>query len=432
MIWSSPLPSLDFQPQRSSNGWLGPWAGHLPFARDLVAAVRPKLFVELGTYYGESYFGFCQALQEESLRCDCFSIDTWRGDDHGGHYGDEVYQDVDAYNRVHYASFSNLRRMTFAEARPAFAEESIDILHIDGRHSYEDVTADFESWFPTVRPGGIVLLHDVCATLPEFGVWRFWESLSGRYQTFTFPHSYGLGVLRKPGSEAPADFLASLFDAGEKRAEIERYYAGCFERLQLRFNASESAKAARESAKVPPGSDLCAVQVFYTFGENDDRPENGALQVVKAGNWERLTFPLPLPYGRRTKALRVDPADRPAVIEISDISVRAQNDTAVLWRWDPERTAKSISLGGTAILLSVDSSQITVLSTGFDPQLFLLELRGPAYHKPLQLELRMRFTPPAAWIERVLCQADPIPGTPEPGIFAARKKLLDWLGLGNR
>jgi hypothetical protein len=212
-----------------------------------------------------SYFGFCQAVEEQSLVCDCYSVDTWRGDDQGGYYGEEVYLDVEAYNRRHYPSFSNLRRATFDEARGPFLKQSIDILHIDGHHSYESVLHDFENWFSAVRPGGIVLLHDVAARLPEFEVWRVWEELSRGYQTFTFPHSYGLGVLGKPGGDRPAEFLSSLFEAGGKQEEIARYYAACSEHLRLAFNASESGKAPRigrmrcssilhvNRAELPPG-----------------------------------------------------------------------------------------------------------------------------------------------------------------------------------
>lgn len=36
----------------------------------------------------------------------------------------------------------------------------IDLLFIDGDHSYPTVRADFDQWVPHVRPGGVILLHD--------------------------------------------------------------------------------------------------------------------------------------------------------------------------------------------------------------------------------------------------------------------------------
>ncbi len=37
---------------------------------------------------------------------------------------------------------------------------SIDLLFVDGDHSYDGVRADFEHWWPALRPRGHLLLHD--------------------------------------------------------------------------------------------------------------------------------------------------------------------------------------------------------------------------------------------------------------------------------
>lgn len=46
----------------------------------------------------------------------------------------------------------------------------IDMLFIDGGHTYPQVKLDFGSFFPHVKKGGIVCFHDAC---PSFkGVWK--------------------------------------------------------------------------------------------------------------------------------------------------------------------------------------------------------------------------------------------------------------------
>jgi len=41
-----------------------------------------------------------------------------------------------------------------------FTDESLDWIHIDAGHSYEEVKADFDTWYPKVRTGGVISFHD--------------------------------------------------------------------------------------------------------------------------------------------------------------------------------------------------------------------------------------------------------------------------------
>src|SRR3954451_18073445 len=150
-----PLPS--FVPRRYRPGAHGNWSGHLPFANDLIAQQRPSLLVELGTHYGESYFGMCQSVLENGIDCVCYAVDHWHGEEHAGRYGEEVFEEVRDYNDRFYKSFSYLLRASFEEAVEQFQDETIELLHIDGLHTYEAGGHDFRSWFPKVKPGGTVL-----------------------------------------------------------------------------------------------------------------------------------------------------------------------------------------------------------------------------------------------------------------------------------
>ena len=179
------------------------------------------------THYGESYFGFCQSVAQNGTGTLCYAIDTWQGDEHAGLYGEDVYQQVSQYNERLYRSFSYLLRSSFDEALDRFAENSIDVLHIDGCHTYEAVSSDFEKWFPKVRAGGIILLHDIAVRRSTFGIWKFWDEVCERFpDTFTFHHWWGLGVVRKPDDrDSQPGFLSSLFRCNSAEAEaVRRYY----------------------------------------------------------------------------------------------------------------------------------------------------------------------------------------------------------------
>jgi hypothetical protein len=193
----SNLSSALFQPLRYCPGGIGNWSGHLPCAADLIEATRPSSVVELGIQYGESYFGFCQAIQECGLSSVAHAVDTWEGDSRTGPHGLSVFKDVSVYNAAHYRPFSTLLRMSFDEATTHFADGTIDLLHLDACRTYAAVKHDFESWLPKVSQNGIILIHDVAVRESDLGVWRFWEEISACFPSFAFHHSGGLGIIAK-------------------------------------------------------------------------------------------------------------------------------------------------------------------------------------------------------------------------------------------
>jgi predicted O-methyltransferase YrrM len=203
------------------------WNDHVPFGYDIVTALRPKIIVELGTYSGLSYFTFCQAMLENDIDGTAYAVDTWEGDEHTGDYGDKIFRQVDDHVRDHYRGISYLLRMRFDEAGNHFDDESIDLLHIDGLHTYDAVKEDFETWYPKVKPGGIILFHDIEARMKDFGVRQYWAELENNYTTFAFKHGFGLGVMRKDGGDRPmSDLEAVLFEGNDNsHAKIRKLYA---------------------------------------------------------------------------------------------------------------------------------------------------------------------------------------------------------------
>jgi len=215
------------------------WLGHLPFACGVIQEVKPKIFVELGAHYGHSYFAFCQSVVEAGLSTKCYAVDTWQGDEHAGQYDNEIFAKVNAYHQEHYAGFSRLLRMTFDDAVAYFADESIDLLHIDGLHTYEAVRHDFETWLPKLAPGAVVMFHDTNVRERNFGVWKLWEELQTRYpNNLEFVHSHGLGVLQL--NNAPDDMRLEWLqpDSPEKHI-LMNYFAALGSRQLERFELNE-------------------------------------------------------------------------------------------------------------------------------------------------------------------------------------------------
>ena len=211
------------------------WRGHLPFAALLTRTFKPSVIVELGSHWGHSYFTFCQAVSEANLPTTCYAVDTWQGDEHAGNYGDEVFASVDEHNKERYAKFSHLLRMTFDDALNKIPDGTVELLHIDGLHTYEAVKHDFETWKVKLAPSAVVLFHDISVREREFGVWQLWEELQAIYpNNLAFTHSSGLGVLQIDG--VSGEKKMAWLDAGYPgKQDLKDYFSALGTRLIEQF-----------------------------------------------------------------------------------------------------------------------------------------------------------------------------------------------------
>lgn len=263
------------------------WMGHLVFAAWLIKEFKPKNFVELGTHSGNSYFSFCQAVLEDNLSTKCYAVDTWQGDEHAGYYDDDIFKQVDAYNQEHFSGFSRLLRMTFDDAAAYFNEKSIDLLHIDGMHTYEAVKHDFETWLPKLASGAIVLFHDTNVRKDDFGVWKLWEELQDRYpRNLEFTHSHGLGVLQIAG-DSEGDSLEWLDPSSSVQGVLKDYFTALGERQRERYALSHTKKEVLNLSQTLAERDTQLAERDAQLAEREAQLES----LLKSRVW-RITAPL--------------------------------------------------------------------------------------------------------------------------------------------
>jgi predicted O-methyltransferase YrrM len=83
-------------------------------------------------------------------------------------------------------------------------ERGIDVLLIDGDHSYGGVKQDYAAYSPLVREGGLIAFHHIVPGREEYvgGVPSFWQSLSRASDVEEIVEDweqggFGIGLLRK-------------------------------------------------------------------------------------------------------------------------------------------------------------------------------------------------------------------------------------------
>lgn len=163
------------------------WIGHRDFSQWLVKRKTPNVIVDLGVDYG--YSTFCFALPKIGR---VYGIDCFEGDPMAGIKNTYDY----VMNKKEKLGLNNI---TFIKGYFGLVAKKwtkpIDILHIDGYHTYKAVKSDYETWKKFIKDDGVILFHDTCVDDPSYEVNKFFEEID--LPKTNFKSSYGLGVVSK-------------------------------------------------------------------------------------------------------------------------------------------------------------------------------------------------------------------------------------------
>jgi hypothetical protein len=373
------------------------WTEHIPFGFWIINALQPTLLVELGTHYGLSYFSFCKAVQLNKFNTKCFAIDNWKGDEHAGYYDDSVYEYVNKANEE-FSNFSTLKRTTFDEAVSLFGEKSIDLLHIDGLHTYEAVKHDFYNWLPKISNKGIVIFHDTNVMERGFGVYQLWEELIKEYPFFEFKHGFGLGILGI-GQKLPFK-INQLFKTvlvPEKRLAIQEIYQRIghltlieqeYYKLNNEINLLKGSEhqllqttIADSSVESTPGNvnrpdeylsplqKICT-QVYWKEQDEEFSEINSKKVEFELSN-SNSSYLFNLEHNFSSlKKLRIDPSTEQGIFYLHSISIVNSSDK-ILIGWEAIRKIcdfynllifKSTILENTFVLISTTNDPIIVVN----------------------------------------------------------------------
>jgi hypothetical protein len=116
---------------------------------------RRNCVVEIGSYLGASSCFLAAGISKRDGRVYC--IDTWSNDAMTEGPKD-TYSAFLANTKPYRTTITPLRSRS--ENAASLVVEPIDLLFVDGDHSYEGVSGDLRSWLPKLNPNAWLLLHD--------------------------------------------------------------------------------------------------------------------------------------------------------------------------------------------------------------------------------------------------------------------------------
>ncbi len=171
---------------------------------------EPKVAMEIGTAQGGTNFLLSQLLgQLENMIGVDLHVSNRRL---LGRYGREGVT-------LSFVEGSSRADETLDRVREILAGRSIDVLFIDGDHSYFGVREDFRIYRDLVREGGLIAFHDIVPDSEtrcgiKTGNWagevpKFWATLKPHYETREFVASpdqdgFGIGVMvHRQGGAVP-------------------------------------------------------------------------------------------------------------------------------------------------------------------------------------------------------------------------------------
>jgi cephalosporin hydroxylase len=147
----------------------------------LVEAIRPCVFVEIGSAHGGTLVIYAGACAPGAT---IVTID-W-GLNHS--YAEQLGHSVELVNaRGYYAHWirgDSHAPSTAAELARLLDGVAIDFLHVDGDHREASCLADWRMYGPLVRPGGLVAFHDI-AFEPEPGARAAWDQIKPTQEKWT-------------------------------------------------------------------------------------------------------------------------------------------------------------------------------------------------------------------------------------------------------
>jgi MMP 1-O-methyltransferase len=132
--------------------------------------------LEIGCWQGKSTVCIAQGLRTKNgAQLTCIDPFDASGDNESKDmYGDRANELGGPLRRAFEANLKGADVRDLVDVRVGFSHdwasrvvESLDLLFLDGDHSYDAIRRDFEDWSPKIKAGGYLAMHDVVHPVHE-------------------------------------------------------------------------------------------------------------------------------------------------------------------------------------------------------------------------------------------------------------------------
>ena len=171
---------------------------------ELYAKYHPQVVLEIGTARGGTFFLLTKFSDPNAH---LISLDL-PGGQFGGGYSRWVGYFFKSFalktQKISIIRADSHKVATINKLKKTLKGKLIDILFIDGDHTYGGVKKDFEMYGPLVKKGGIIAFHDIVVHPPEINcnVNEFWNEIKHNFEYKEFVENWdqkmcGIGIVIK-------------------------------------------------------------------------------------------------------------------------------------------------------------------------------------------------------------------------------------------
>ncbi len=108
------------------------------------------------------------------------------------------------HQKIHFIRKDSQNSSTVKKIKKILKNNKIDILFIDGDHTYRGVKNDFDNYISLVKENGIVAFHDIVEhpSNTNCEVFNFWNDIKGNYEYLEIISKVneqwaGIGLIKK-------------------------------------------------------------------------------------------------------------------------------------------------------------------------------------------------------------------------------------------